>query len=165
MRSQWQKNERMTACYSRMTRANALVLMTSTATGLRVGDVLFLSSVQIRHGPLMGVVEHKTGRMTLIELPQQLHEALISLGNESWAFPGRDGTKPRTRQAVWKDLKKAAGGREAAKGLSPHSARKIYAVGLLEALGSLKAVQEQLGHEHIATTALYALSNVMGDSS
>ena len=161
MRSRWQTAERMSACYSRMRRANALALITAQATGLRISDVLGLAAVQITAGPVMAVKERKTGRCGLHELPPALREALIAQCSERWAFPGRGGDKPRTRQAVWKDLKEAGGGREAAKGLSPHSTRKIYAVGLLEALGSLEAVQAELGHQHIATTAMYALSNLL----
>ena len=160
MRSKWQTAERMADCLARMQRANALALIVCQATGLRISDVLLLASVQIMAAPVMAVLEHKTGRISLIELPPALRDTLKAQCSECWVFPGRFGGH-RTRQAVWKDLKKAGGGREASKGLSPHSTRKIYAVGLLEALGSLKAVQEELGHTHLETTALYALSNML----
>jgi len=48
------------------------------------------------------------------------------------------------------------------KGISPHTARKSYAVSLLKAKGGdIEAVQAKLGHKYLSTTMLYALADKM----
>lgn len=45
--------------------------------------------------------------------------------------------------------------------VSPHSARKVYAVGEYRRTGDLDAVRRKLNHDpaHVATTLVYALSD------
>ena len=80
-----------------------------------------------------------------------------------WVFEGgRDWRKHRTRQAVYKDLMRAArlfrvrlGGAH----IGTHTARKIYAVERYHRTGSIEAVRQLLGHEREAVTMLYALAD------
>lgn len=89
-----------------LTDANRLVLQVCLHTGLRVGDVLALRTEQLK--PRFWVTEAKTGKRRMVGLPAPLLDAIRQQAGEVWAFPGRSGDKPRTRQAVWKDLKRAA---------------------------------------------------------
>lgn len=89
-----------------LTPSNALVCRVCLHTGLRVGDVLNLKTEQIK--PRFWVTEQKTKKRRLIGLPEELRDAILQQAGEVWAFPGRGKTGHRTRQAVWKDVKRAA---------------------------------------------------------
>ena len=71
-------------------------------------------------------------------------------------FSGRNGTKPQTRQAVWKDVKRAAKAFRLPQNIAPHSARKVYAVQLLQEYGDIKRVKRALNHSSDAVTMIYA---------
>ena len=60
-------------------------------------------------------------------------------------------TRVRIFQIV-KDLAAAAGIR---KTISPHTLRHSFATHLLEGGANLRAIQQMLGHESIATTEIY----------
>ena len=77
-------------------------------------------------------------------------------------FEGRiDPKRPRTRQAVYKDIKRACRlfRLPTALQISPHSARKIYAVDQYHKSGDLKRVQRLLNHETEAVTMVYAMAD------
>ena len=78
-----------------------------------------------------------------------------------WVFPGRDPRKHRTRQAVYKDIRRAAEAFRVREHVSPHSARKIYAVEQLHKSGDLHKVQRLLQHDDAAVTAIYAMADVL----
>lgn len=144
-----------------LTPPNRLVCQVSLATGLRVGDVVALRPADLR--PNVWVTESKTGRRRRIALGANLRAVLAAQSGEVWVFPGaRDKTRHRTRQAVWKDLKRAARAlRMTDVNVSPHSMRKCYAVDLMERNG-MAAVQRSLGHADRETTLLYALADKLG---
>ena len=75
-------------------------------------------------------------------------------------FEGRFGDKPRTRSAVWKDIKKAAKVLKLGGNIGCHSARKTYAVELFHNEG-LPEVQKELQHDRADTTMLYAFSDML----
>lgn len=141
---------------------NRLALEVSLNTGLRIGDVLALRSDCLSRERFT-VREAKTGKARRIRLPAELREELQGIAGSYYVFPGRnDPQKPRTRQAVYKDLKRAqALLRVKNSQISPHSARKIYAVKALGKYGSLKKVQALLNHSTEAVTAIYAMADVL----
>lgn len=75
-------------------------------------------------------------------------------------FDGRFGNKPRQRQTVWKDVKKAAKRLQLDGNIAPHSARKTYGVEDFKDNG-LKQVQDDLQHDSINTTMLYAFADLI----
>ena len=77
---------------------------------------------------------------------------------EVWAFPGRNPAKPRTRQAVWADVKRAAKAFRLVQNVGPHSFRKVYAVELLRRCGDVRRVQRALNHSDCATTMVYVMA-------
>lgn len=137
-----------------LTPSNALVCRVCLHTGLRVGDVLSLKTEQIK--PRFWVTEQKTKKRRLIGLPEELRDAILQQAGEVWAFPGRGKTGHRTRQAVWKDVKRAAKAFRINQNVAPHSFRKVYAVELYERYGDLKKVQHALNHGSETTTIIYA---------
>ena len=140
-----------------LTPDNALVMRVALHTGLRVGDVLQLKTAQL--APRFWVTESKTGKRRQVGLPQPLLSDLEKRAGDTWVFPGRDGRKPRTRQTVWKDVKRAAKALRLPQNVAPHSARKVYAVELLSRYGDIDRVRRALNHSSTAVTIIYALAD------
>ena len=136
---------------------NALVMRVSLHTGLRVGDVLSLNTDQL--APRFWVTESKTGKRRQIGLPEPLLSDLKKCAGDIWVFPGKDPRNHRTRQAVWKDVKRAAKALRLPQNVGPHSARKVYAVELLAKYGEIKRVQRALNHGSESVTLIYALAD------
>lgn len=110
--------------------------------------------------PRVTVKERKTGKGKRITIPAQLLRAIKAQAGEVWAFPGRDPEKPKTRQAVWKDVKRAAAAMRLPVNVGPHTMRKVYAVRKLAASGGdLAAVSRALNHSDMAVTLIYAMAD------
>lgn len=75
-------------------------------------------------------------------------------GEEKIVFLNRRGAR-LTRQMVFIFLKRAAADAGLSKHISPHSLRHSFATELVENGADLRAVQEMLGHESVATTEIY----------
>ena len=136
------------------------------STGLRIGDVLKIRKEDIREGRLYYVAE-KTGKSGSIALSSELADKLLKNANKSvWCFPSpKKRGKHLSRQAAWSRLKNAAktSGTEA-KGISPHSYRKTFAVDLFKREG-VAAVMSALQHSNVQTTELYALSDFISGAN
>lgn len=140
-----------------LTYENRLVMRTALHTGLRIGDVLRLQPQQLR--PNFWITEQKTGKRRQVGLPRQLLDDLIAAAGKTWVFPGRDPAKPRTRQAVWKDVKRAAKAMRLPQNVAPHSFRKVYAVELLARYGDIEKVRRALNHSSEIVTLIYAMAD------
>jgi len=127
---------------SALTEPNRLALEVSLATGLRIDDVLKLRTCEIK--TRFTVREEKTGKTKKVILNNDLLDALLSIAGKIFVFEGRtDYHKHRTRQAVYKDIKRACTFFRIKKlNVCPHTARKIYAVGQYKRTCSIKRVQE-----------------------
>lgn len=146
--------------YSVMQYKNALALRTSLETGLRIDDVLSLKCEQLNKRTLVGRAS-KTGKVFRKVVSVDLSKRLFEIKGEVYIFEGRlNKNKHRTRQAVWKDVKKAAEILEIDGNIAPHSARKTYAVEKFKDSG-LGAVQKGLQHTDIHTTMLYAFADYL----
>lgn len=141
---------------------NRLALEVSLATGLRISDVLNLRTERLEER--MTVRELKTGKNRRIRLPLELYQRCLSQAGKVWVFEGRtDWKKHRTRQAVYKDIKRASRlfRLPARLQISPHTARKVYAVAAYQQSGSLHRVQQLLQHSDEAVTMLYAMADAL----
>lgn len=76
------------------------------------------------------------------------------LGEEHYVFLNRNGAH-LTRNYVFMFLKSAVQAAGIQKHVSPHSLRHSFATELVQNGADLRAVQEMLGHEKIATTEIY----------
>lgn len=140
-----------------LTPKNRLVMRTALATGLRIGDVLALTPDRLK--PHFWVTEQKTGKKRQVGLPEPLLSDLKKHAGKYWVFPGRDPRKHHTRQAVWKDVKRAAAAFRIPQNVAPHSARKIYAVDLLAKYGDIERVRRALNHSSESVTLIYAMAD------
>lgn len=139
---------------------NRLALRVSLTTGLRIGDVLSMQTIRL--APRMTVHEEKTGKSRRVYIPAALLDEMRAQAGRYWVFEGRcDPRKHRTRQAVYKDLTRAASLFRLPTKLhiSPHSARKAYAVAEFHKDGDLQRVQRLLNHSSEAVTVLYAMAD------
>lgn len=73
----------------------------------------------------------------------------------SWAKKGRH----KTRQAVWRDIKRAAKAFRLPQNVGSHSMRKVYAVRLMQKYGSIDKVKRNLNHDHAGVTVIYAMAD------
>lgn len=143
---------------SALTYDNRLVMRTCLHTGLRLGDVLQLRTAQLK--PNFWITEQKTGKRRQVGLTQPLLNDLLTYAGPVWVFSGRDPRKHRTRQAVWKDLKRAAKAFRLPQNIAPHSFRKVYAVELLRKYGDIARVRKALNHSSESITLIYALADM-----
>lgn len=161
MRADYVSKEDLDKILAALTYENELVLRVCISTGLRVGDVLSMRSDKL--AKRMSVQELKTGKKKRIFLSDELLDKLIRNSGKIWVFPGRlDYRKHRSRQAVWKDIKRAAKAFRMQQNVSTHSARKYYAVkALSDSEGDIKAVQKALNHSDPAVTMIYAMADTI----
>lgn len=141
---------------------NRLALEISMNTGLRISDVLNLRTESVRDASegRLTVRELKTGKTRRVRLPVELQRRALAFAGKVFVFEGRnDWKKPRTRQAVFKDLKRIARAFRLELNVAPHSARKVYAVEQFKRDGNLKRVQRLLNHDSEHVTMLYALAD------
>lgn len=78
----------------------------------------------------------------------------IHPGEEDILFVSRRG-KRLTRVMIFYIIKKLAAESGIKKEISPHTLRHSFATHLLEGGANLRAIQQMLGHENIATTEIY----------
>lgn len=160
MRADWIDDQSMTYLLAALTPQNRLALLVSMCTGLRIDDVLHLKT-EVLYKERFTLKERKTGKARRVRLPTRLRADLLAQAGRYYIFEGRtDPRKPRTRQAVFKDLKRACVAfRVSGVNVSPHTARKIYAVDAYKRTCSVDKVRQLLNHSSEAVTMLYAMAD------
>ena len=158
MRSEFVERECMETVLRLLLPSNRLAMRLCMETGLRVGDVLAIRRDKLAQR--MTVHESKTGKSRRVYIGRALLADLNAMErNGPWLFPGRDPEKHRTRQAVFCDLRRAAKACRLPMHLTPHSARKLYAVEQFRRCGDLERVQRLLNHSDSAVTLLYVMAD------
>lgn len=144
-----------------MRKKSGLALRVCLETGLRIGDVLKMRPDDIS-GRILSYTAEKTGKAGKKKLSGDLVRELRSISGQKWVFEGRSGSKTGhlTRQAVYLDLKRVSKKLGMQGQISPHTARKTYAVEEFHKHG-LDFVKQELQHSNDAVTLLYALSDVV----
>lgn len=142
-----------------LTPSNQLIMRLMLHTGMRVSDAVALRTVDLR--PSGWYVEGKTGKRRRLGIPADLLAAIKAQAGVEWAFPGRNPWKHRTRQAVWADVHRASKALRMDRVVGTHSARKVYAVKMLEKYGNIDKVRRALNHGDASVTAVYAMADVL----
>lgn len=133
--------------------------------GLRVSELVNLEISKIYASEGFLVVHGKGDKERMVPMSDTSIEEIdawmedrarlkVKPGDENILFLNRRGgrlTRQRAFQIV-KGLAEAAGIR---KNISPHTLRHSFATHLLEGGANLRAIQQMLGHESIATTQIY----------
>lgn len=133
--------------------------------GLRVSELVTLEISKLYPKEGFLVVTGKGDKERMVPMSETSVEEIeawmtdrsrlkIKPGDENILFLNRLGgrmTRQRAFQIV-KGLAEAAGIR---KNISPHTLRHSFATHLLEGGANLRAIQQMLGHESIATTQIY----------
>ncbi len=140
---------------------NQLIVKVMLHTGMRLSDALEMRVEGL--GTSGWYREGKTGKKRRYGLPRPLLTAILEQAGPEWAFPGRKPGTHKTRQAVWKDIKRAARAFRLPQNVGAHSMRKVYAVRLMDKYGSLERVQKNLNHASGSVTAIYAMADVLLD--
>lgn len=140
-----------------LTPENRRVMKLMLQTGMRIGDALQMPRSALS-SQTYWYTEQKTGKRRKVQLSNKLRQELLKGSNSKYVFPGRLKGH-RTRQAVWKDLQRAAEALRIKENFGTHSARKIFAVRLLNEYGDIERVKRALNHDNVYVTMIYALSD------
>ncbi len=157
MRTEYMLDREVDLVLGLLTAENRLVMRLLLHTGLRISDALQLTPEQLK--PNFWITEQKTGKRRQVGIPEPLLSDLRAAAGKWWVFPGTDPRKHRTRQAVWKDVKRAAVAARVTGNAAPHSARKVYAVELLKKYGDIERVRRALNHGGVEVTLIYAMAD------
>lgn len=133
--------------------------------GLRVSELINLeiSNIYAEQGYL--IVRGKGDKERLVPMSEAALEEIdlwmydrrtltVKPGDENILFLNRRGSR-LTRQRAFQIVKQLAETAGIRRTISPHTLRHSFATHLLEGGANLRAIQQMLGHESIATTQIY----------
>lgn len=145
-------------------RNRAIIEMTY-GCGLRVSELCNLEFSRIDVPNRVALITGKGGKERLVPMSDASVEALEAYMEERSAVQVKPGEgnivflsvrgSRLTRQMVFIFLRNLAAAAGIRKTISPHTLRHSFATHLLEGGANLRAIQQMLGHESIATTQLY----------
>lgn len=131
------------------------------ATGMRISELLSLPRLALGPRTEALVIRGKGGKERMVPLSAAAREAAAALLEASpdtsrWLFPGRNRTRPLTRQAFFLLLKQVAvdAGLDPER-VSPHVLRHSFASHMLSRGADLRSLQMLLGHSDISTVEIY----------
>lgn len=161
--------DRMLACIDMSTPEgirNRAIIETLYGCGLRVSELVGLRISCIYVDEEYVIVEGKGSKQRLVPISpvalQCIHDystqvrnhMVVQRGYHDMLFLNRRGA-PLTRQMVFIIIKRLCELAGIRKTVSPHTLRHSFATHLLEGGANLRAIQQMLGHESIATTEIY----------
>lgn len=147
-------------------RRNRAIIETLYGCGLRVSELCNLEISKVNFADRYLIVTGKGSKERLVpmsepaieEMQLYLHDERsrlkIKSGEENIMFLNVRGHR-LTRQMVFIFLRQLAAAAGVEKTISPHTLRHSFATHLLEGGANLRAIQQMLGHESIATTEIY----------
>lgn len=145
---------------------NRAIIETMYGCGLRVSELCNLEISRIDFQRQFLVVTGKGSKQRLVPMSENSIEEIknyieverprlkIKPGEENIVFLNVRGHR-LTRQMIFIFLRQVAEAAGIKKTISPHTLRHSFATHLLEGGANLRAIQQMLGHESIATTEIY----------
>ncbi len=145
---------------------NRAIIETLYGCGLRVSELVGLKMSQVYADEEYVIVEGKGDKQRAVPispvaleqialyLEQTRSHQVVKRGSEDILFLNRRGAM-LTRVMVFYIIKQLAELAGVRKTVSPHTLRHSFATHLLEGGANLRAIQQMLGHESIATTEIY----------
>ena len=145
------------------TPRNHAIIEMLYGSGLRVSELCDLRISRLDFDEGLVIIEGKGAKQRIVPVSE---EALRLIGEylplrpepkpgaEDVLFLNRRGA-PLTRVMIFYIIRDAAAAAGVVKKVSPHTLRHSFATHLLEGGANLRAIQQMLGHESIATTEIY----------
>lgn len=147
------------------TPRNHAIIEMLYGSGLRVSELVSLRISRISAEDGYVLVEGKGEKQRLVPISPlsiELIRDYIAIRDAGPIKPGAGDTlflnrrgAPLTRVMVFYIIRDAAAAAGIQKKVSPHTLRHSFATHMLEGGANLRAIQEMLGHESIATTEIY----------
>ena len=147
----------LAAAMARGRRRAALAMETICSTGIRVGELRFLTVEAARRG--RAEVSLK-GKVRTVLIPRRLARKLLEFARSSGVkggpvLRGRDG-RPLSRKGVWAEMKAAAAAAGvAASKAFPHNLRHLFARAFYASCRDVVRLADVLGHSSVETTRIY----------
>ena len=138
----------------------ALVMETICATGIRVGEVPYITVEALRRGKAVVALK---GKVRTILLPEKLCKKLLKYVKRQKITSGEvfltGGGKRLSRVQIWAEMKRlcCAAGVSADK-VFPHNLRHLFARTFYRACQDVVKLADILGHSSIETTRIYLLT-------
>ena len=131
-----------------------LILETICATGIRVGELKYITVEAVRAGVAEIALK---GKIRTILLPHRLCRKLQKIASGK-LFLTQDGL-PVSRQSIWTRMKALceAAGVERSK-VFPHNLRSLFARSFYGSCHDVVRLADVLGHSSIETTRIYLMS-------
>lgn len=146
-------------------RRNNAIIEVMYGCGLRVSELVNLEINKLYFDDGYIVVTGKGSKERIVPISDVAIELVneymteraqldVIAGEENVLFLNRRGHR-LTRQMIFTIIKRLARQAGIKKEISPHTLRHSFATHLLEGGANLRAIQQMLGHESIATTEIY----------
>ena len=138
----------------------ALVLQTICATGIRVSELVFITSEAVTRGEVMVNCKGKTRKIFIVPSLQKklMHYIRTQQIKSGCVFVTRSG-KPLDRSNIWREMKalcEQAG--VAPSKVFPHNLRHLFARTFYHLEKDIAKLADVLGHTNITTTRIYIMS-------
>lgn len=137
-----------------------LVIGTIGATGIRVGELPFVTVEAARRGR---TTVNLKGKVRVILLPEKLCGKLLSYAKRAGIRSGEifrtKSGRGLSRRQIWREMKMLSkrAGVEGTK-VFPHNLRHLFATVFYEACGDIVKLADVLGHSSIETTRIYLMT-------
>lgn len=146
-------------------RRNRAIIETLYSCGLRVSELVDLEISKLFLADGYIVVSGKGSKERIVPISPVASDLItdylpernqmdVKPGEENVVFLNRRGHR-LTRQMIFTIIRRLAALAGIRKVISPHTLRHSFATHLLEGGANLRAIQQMLGHESIATTEIY----------
>ena len=138
----------------------ALVMETICATGIRVGEVPYITVEALRRGKAVVALK---GKVRTILLPGKLCKKLLKYARKHKVTSGEifltGGGKPMNRCQIWAEMKRICktAGVDSSK-VFPHNLRHLFATVYYRIYKDIVKLADILGHSSIETTRIYLLT-------
>ena len=138
----------------------ALVMETICATGIRVGEVPFITVEAVCRGRTDVALK---GKVRTIFLPDRLCRRLLQYARKQKITSGEifltGGGKRLSRTQIWAEMKRLCRAAGVAAGkVFPHNLRHLFARTFYRACQDVVKLADILGHSSIETTRIYLLT-------
>ena len=138
----------------------ALVMETICATGIRVGEVPYITVEALRRGKAVVALK---GKVRTILLPEKLCKKLLKYVKRQKITSGEvfltGGGKRLSRVQIWAEMKRLCRAASvAADKVFPHNLRHLFAMVFYRTSRDVVQLADILGHSSIETTRIYLLT-------